>query len=89
MTEEDFGWLQIENVPDCLVKQVKRIDVRGLTGDEEEVQLLEYLLEHSKVLETMIVRCKESIPKTRVRSLKRKLQRLRRGWNVSEIFFHI
>ena len=37
MTEEDFGWLQIENVPDCLVKQVKRIDVRGLTGDEEEV----------------------------------------------------
>lgn len=46
MIDEDFGWLKIGNVPECLVNHVRKIEVNGLTGDEDDLPLLEYLFDH-------------------------------------------
>lgn len=91
-TEKEFGWIEREIVAHCLVKHVKKIEIKGLEGDEDELRLVKYLLKCSRVLETMIIRCKGSISNTKVRNLRQKLLQLQRGseiflyWSIMKIF---
>lgn len=63
-TEKEFGWIEREIVAHCLVKHVKKIEIKGVEGDEDELRLVKYLLKCCRVLETMIIRCKGSISNT-------------------------
>lgn len=43
-TEKEFGCIEREIVAHCLVKHVKKIEIKGVEGDEDELRLVKYLL---------------------------------------------
>ncbi|GAY41470.1 hypothetical protein CUMW_059680 [Citrus unshiu] len=62
LTEEQFGWLESESVPHCLVHTVKNIEIKGVQGDEDERPLLKYLFKFASAMETMLMWSKASVP---------------------------
>lgn len=39
-SEEEFGWIERETVPDCLLQHVKKIEMKGVEGDKDELRLV-------------------------------------------------
>ncbi|KAM7262356.1 hypothetical protein ACFE04_021433 [Oxalis oulophora] len=62
---QHFSWLPPESVPDCLIFQLKIVQIRHFVGALGEVDLVKYLLESSKVLERMAIHCHDFNSKER------------------------
>lgn len=84
-TEEQFEWIQRELVPDCLLQRVRKIEIKGAEGTEDEVRVLEYFLKFCKRLEVMVIMCKGSISMDERRDLRQKISQLQTSSNGSEI----
>lgn len=79
---EEFGWIEQPNTPLCLLLHVKKIEIKEFEGQKDELGLVKYLLKNCKVLNTMIIRCKETAPKE---SLCQKFVKLQRGSMTCEV----
>lgn len=77
---DKFGWIELDNVVERLRHHVKKIEVKGIKGDGDAPPLLEYLLKHSVVLDTMIIIIKGTRSKRHVKNLQQKLITLERGF---------
>ncbi|KAH9769826.1 putative FBD-associated F-box protein [Citrus sinensis] len=73
VTEEQFGWIEGDIVPNCLLEHVKKIEITGVEGDEDELILVEYLLKYSSVLEVMVIFFKGSVSKLERRDIERSI----------------
>lgn len=71
---EEFGWIEQPNIPLCLLLHVKKF--------EGQKELLKYLLKNCKVLNKVIIRCKETASKE---NLCQKLDKLQRGSMTCEV----
>ncbi|XP_017974792.1 PREDICTED: F-box/LRR-repeat protein At4g14103 [Theobroma cacao] len=54
--EANFGWISPRFAPYCLSQHLKEIKMKNLWGSEDEVDVVKYLLENSKVLEKMCIK---------------------------------
>ncbi|TXG58974.1 hypothetical protein EZV62_016803 [Acer yangbiense] len=52
---EEFVEFELESVPSCLRLHVKTIEIRNMTRDEDELDVISYMLKNSKVLEEFSV----------------------------------
>ncbi|GAY64060.1 hypothetical protein CUMW_230650 [Citrus unshiu] len=52
ITKEQFGWIESDCVPQCLLQRVKKIEIIRVQGDEDEQRVIEYFLQQCKCLET-------------------------------------
>ncbi|KAK0585371.1 hypothetical protein LWI29_027543 [Acer saccharum] len=53
--EEEFVEFESESVPSCLRLHVKTVEIRNMTGDEDELEVISYMLKNSEVLEEFSV----------------------------------
>ncbi|KAL9414424.1 hypothetical protein AB3S75_042819 [Citrus x aurantiifolia] len=81
VTEEQFGWIEGDIVPNCLLEHVKKIEIKGVEGDEDELILVEYLLKYSSVLEVMVICFKGSVSKPERRDIERSILQVQRASN--------
>lgn len=81
VTEEQFGWIEGDIVPNCLLEHVKKIEITGVEGDEDELILVEYLLKYSSVLEVMVICFKGSVSKPERRDIGRSILQVQRASN--------
>ncbi|KAL2936807.1 hypothetical protein RDABS01_020256 [Bienertia sinuspersici] len=52
---EPCVWTPPDSVPTCLLEHIKIIGIRWFDGNEEELQVVEYLLKNALVLEHMMI----------------------------------
>ncbi|KAM7280293.1 hypothetical protein ACFE04_007427 [Oxalis oulophora] len=52
-----FYWKSPKKVPECLLFQLKTVEIQNFVGMPGEVYLVKFLLESSKVLEKMTIHC--------------------------------
>ncbi|TXG63501.1 hypothetical protein EZV62_010495 [Acer yangbiense] len=52
---EEFVQFESENVPSCLRLHVKMIEIRNMTGVEDELEMVSYMLKNSEVLKEFSV----------------------------------
>lgn len=79
---EEFGWIEQPNIPLCLLLHVKKIEIKKFEGQKDELGLVKYLLKNCKVLNKVIIRCKETASKE---NLCQKLDKLQRGSMTCEV----
>ncbi|KAH9668082.1 F-box/FBD/LRR-repeat protein [Citrus sinensis] len=85
VTEEQFGWIEGDIVPNCLLEHVKKIEIKGVEGDEDELILVEYLLKYSSVLEVMVICFKGSVSKPERRDIGRSILQVQRDSNSCKL----
>lgn len=85
VTEEQFGWIEGDIVPNCLLEHVKKIEIKGVEGDEDELILVEYLLKYSSVLEVMVICFKGSVSKPERRDIGRSILQVQRASNSCKL----
>lgn len=85
ITKEQFGWIESDCVPQCLLQRVKKIEIIRVQGDEDEQRVIEYFLQQCKCLEVMIINCKALIFKNQRKHLRQRLSHLKRGCDGSEL----
>lgn len=73
-----------ENVPVSLSSHLKKIDLWSFTGEEDEVQLVEYFLTTAKVLNKMEISCDLSWDK--YLSMRKRLSMLPRLSETCRLF---
>ncbi|KNA11810.1 hypothetical protein SOVF_131680 [Spinacia oleracea] len=55
INDELYAWNPPESVPSCLLERLQKIGIKSFWGKEDEVEVVEYLLNHCQVLELMII----------------------------------
>ncbi|KAM7273727.1 hypothetical protein ACFE04_028391 [Oxalis oulophora] len=65
-----FYWVPSDNVPECLLFQLKTVKIQNFVGVPSEVCLVKYLLEYSKVLEKMTIHCLDFKARKLVKNLR-------------------
>lgn len=79
--EEQFGWIEGDIVPNYLLQHVKKIEIQGVEGDEDELILVEFLLKYSSFLEVMVICFKWSVSKQERRDIGRSILQVQRASN--------
>ncbi|KAK9219193.1 hypothetical protein WN943_007833 [Citrus x changshan-huyou] len=87
LNDEQTRWTDTATVPSCLSDHVNIIEINGLGKENSHMRLAEYLLNHSRVLLTMTVRCKPSVDGKTLENLHHRLMGLHRG--CASAFIHL
>ncbi|KAH9755300.1 hypothetical protein KPL71_015746 [Citrus sinensis] len=87
LNDEQTRWTDTATVPSCLSDHVNIIEINGLGKENSHMRLAEHLLNHSRVLLTMTVRCKPSVDGKTLENLHHRLMGLHRG--CASAFIHL
>jgi hypothetical protein len=75
-------------VPPCLSSQLKTFCLRGFTGMENELKFLTYIIQNSKVLQTMTISSKYRVyNKNEINQMLMKLSSSTRGFTTCKFVF--
>ncbi|KAI3921193.1 hypothetical protein MKW98_012763 [Papaver atlanticum] len=76
-----------ERVPDCLLLQLKVVEVREFDGKQEELDIINYFLKNSLVLQTMTIAFPSSLPQYKRDRIINKILMFPKGSTCSAINF--
>ena len=81
----DRSWKDPPIVPKCLSSQLRTCSLTGYKGKELELQFAKYILQNSKVLQTMTVKCSRLIDLNAKQQMLMYLSSLPRGSSTCKL----
>ncbi|WJX84436.1 hypothetical protein P8452_67012 [Trifolium repens] len=83
----DGCWQNLSVVPECLLLQLKTCHIRDYKGEKYDLKFAKYIIENSKVLNTMTINCTCSLDTKAKHRLYKKLSSCKRGSATYKLLF--
>jgi hypothetical protein len=83
----DGCWQNLSVVPECLLSQLKTCHIRDYKGEKYDLKFAKYIIENSKVLNTMTINCTCSLDTKAKHRLYKKLSSCKRGSATYKLLF--
>ncbi|CAJ2639307.1 unnamed protein product [Trifolium pratense] len=80
-------WKDPPNVPDCLSSQLRICCLTGYEGGKVQLPFAKYILQNSKVLNTMTIKCSNIVDMNAKQKMLMELTSFKRGSETCKLLF--